>query len=224
MGNSALPKNYVLEETSGNSILERSDIFFKCIGFLSYAYLAYTYYSLWAFPALNEGDLIFTYTILIALEFILIHSGVFMLVLSESKFALLFFFLFYGLFVLAINALTPDNTVMYTYMLVVFNRMRFAFYKQPSPELKKRMTAYSAGIVLLYFLLFFIFKLGSDLIPRLAFTKEYIAASGYHLPANISSLGFENFYVALAFGFTYFTIIALIELRSVFYRKGIKTE
>jgi hypothetical protein len=201
--------------------LSRYDIFLRCGGLLSYGYLIYTYFRLWAFPDLGDAELILTYSVLMGVEFIMVHSGVFMIILSGNKYGFIFLILFYGLFAWSFNAIIPGNKILFAYMFVVLNRMKFVLYPT-SKELKTQLIVYSAFVAFLYFILLIAFSVEDSHIPVLGLTKEYISRSGYHLLTDGGGLLIDKPQVGLAFGFTYFIILGLIEFFSIFAKNRLK--
>jgi hypothetical protein len=195
------------------TFIERFDKLFKIISLASYLYLVYTYFQLWISPSITDANSVSTYSTLILLEFVLIHSGAFMLVLSKSRFAFLFFFVLYLLVVLAFNAITPGNTIIYTYLIVVFNRMKWVLYK-PSEDAKETLMAYSmvTGFIYLLCIIVIFWVLGENgLVPHFGLTEEYLLTSGYK--------GMGNPHVNLAFGAVYFTLLSIGKIVTTFSRK-----
>jgi hypothetical protein len=195
-----------------NIFKDLAGIFLKYLGF-SYLYLAYTYYQLWINPLPRDTNAISTYSIAIIVEFFLIHSGVFMLAFSKSKFAFIVLFLFYGLAILAYNVIAPGNTIIYSYLFVILNRMKWML-QEPSENIKDTLTAYSAITALIYLLCFMVilWALGENgLVPHFGLTEEYLLTSGYK--------GISNPHVTLAFGAVYFTLLSFVEILTMFSRK-----
>ena len=108
------------------SIIEKYDNQFAYFGVFLYLGLAVQAYLLWTNPSLKDADKIYTIAVLSAFEFFMVHSGVFMAVFSR-KISLFFFFPLYGLFALARNAMSDGNFVLYTNLIIVFQRMCYAF-------------------------------------------------------------------------------------------------
>lgn len=194
--------------------IERYDTAFKFTSVLSYAHLAYTYYRLWVLPTPEDAEQILTYSLLMLFEFILIHSGVFMALFSKSRAALLFFIVFYSGFAFALNRLAPNNTILITYMFVVFNRMKTAFYAR-TPAMKRNIMKYSAVVATLYFFLLIAFVFGEGLIPALGVTEGFLSAIGYHSLTSTGGMFIEEPRVPLALGVVYFSVLGLGELWSI---------
>ncbi|WP_278020059.1 hypothetical protein [Flavobacterium ginsengisoli] len=90
------------------------------------AYYAYVFLMVWTHPELHPVSLINDLAVLMAFEFIMVHSGVFMAVMPK-KWSLFVFFPLYGLFAYSFNESVVNTNILYIYLLTVLNRMRFAF-------------------------------------------------------------------------------------------------
>src|SRR6478736_7992845 len=108
--------------------LQQYDKIFRYAAVVSYLLVAVQNFRLWAFPQPFDQVSILTHSMLMAFEFVMVHSGLFMIVFSGSKKLFLILFIFYGLFAVAFNFAMPNTTVFYTYLFVVLNRFRFIFY------------------------------------------------------------------------------------------------
>lgn len=66
------------------NVIEKYDAQFAYLGVLLYLGLAIQAYLLWTNPSLNDLDKIYTMAVLGAIEFFMVHSGVFMAVFSRK--------------------------------------------------------------------------------------------------------------------------------------------
>ncbi len=190
------------------NIIEKYDKQFVYLSVVLNIMLAVQAYFLWSNPTLKDTDKIYTIAILVGFEFFMVHSGVFMAVLPK-KASLFIFFPLYGLFALAINSMAEGNTILYMYLIVVFQRMRFAFL-DASKGLKNKAIGIAVYAAIIWFFLIFIILFNKDKIPYLALNKEYLILSGF---VNKHSIGVftEEPHVAMAFAIVYYLFLALTE-------------
>ncbi|WP_409432047.1 hypothetical protein ACJ3XI_07440 [Litorimonas sp. RW-G-Af-16] len=180
------------------------------VGIAIYAALVYEMLRLWISPQANEVDRIATLAVMMAFEFIMVHSGVFMAALPR-KFTIFFFVPFYGIFALIFNSLAPGNEILYLYMGVVFMRMRFAF-SDADEATKAASVIMSILAVFIYFVLVFIFAFGAALVPRLGLTEAFLEMAGYANAHNSGGIFIDYPHVPLAMGTVYFTLLAMSEV------------
>ncbi len=194
----------------GLRIIERYDRQFEYAGILMNLIIAFRLYSLWRTPTLEDASAIYTLGTLMAFEFILVHSGVFMAVVPR-KISLWLLFPFYGTFALAFNYALEDNTILWVYLLVIFNRMRFAFSDVP-PGIKKRAILASIFSILIYFFLIIIVAIGSNSIPEWGLHPEFLQFSGYvEIKGDSGGIFIDTPHVAICFGVVYYGLLALLE-------------
>lgn len=195
------------------NIIEKYNRQFQYAGLLMTVLIAFQFYRIWQYPVLGDAPKISTMALLIAFEFIMVHSGVFMSVMPK-KISLYVLIPFYGLFALAFNAVAEDHAVLIIYFLVVFNRMRFAFSDVPK-VMKERAILQSVLAALAYFILIFPFIFGADYVPKWGMTDAAMEAINYPEDSNAAGTLVEMPHVAIAFGFTYYCILAVIEAFSL---------
>ncbi len=192
-------------------IIERYDRPFEYGGVLMSLVLAFKYLSLWLSPEANQVSIIYSFATLMAFEFIMVHSGVFMAVMPK-KVTLFLLLPLYGLFALAFNYSIPDgNSILYIYFFVVFNRMRFAFSDVPK-HIRIRAVLMSVFSVLIYFVLVMIVAIFSDSIPEFGLNSNFLESSGYNDHKTSGGLFTDLPHTAICLGFTYYTLIGLIQL------------
>ena len=191
------------------------DLFLKLsnwIGIAIYGWIIVEMFQLWHHPGPDDAARILTLATIMAFEFVLVHSGVFMAVMPK-KISLLVFIPFYGVFALAMNAMTPGNTILWLYLGIIAVRMRFAF-SNPTEEAKGKNMTMSVAAVMTYFVLIFVFAFGANIIPDLGLTAEYLESSGFQTLRNgATGIFIESPQVPLAMGIVYFTLIALWEIK-----------
>lgn len=191
------------------NIIEKYDSQFKYASILMNVFIAYQFFSLWSNPHWNDADRISTLAALMAFEFIMVHSGVFMSIMPK-KISLYLLFPLYGLFALAFNAIAQDHIILIAYLLVVFNRMRFAFSEVPQ-RLRKQTILKSVLAAFTYFVLIFPFVFGADYVPELGLTTEALFEMNYPKDSTASGVFVDTPHIAIAFGFSYYCILAIIE-------------
>jgi hypothetical protein len=190
-------------------ILETFNKPFEYGGVLLNISLAVQFMVLWINPGLNDASKIYNNVILIAFEFIMIHSGIAMSLLPAIV-SVVLVFPFYGLFAYTMNKLSVENVVMYTYLIVVLNRMRFAFFNV-SDNLKKLNQEKSALMALIYVVLILFVVVFKFLLPKLGLQPGYLVSSGYNEIKQISGIFTDEPHVALCFGVLYFLSLSLVE-------------
>lgn len=196
-----------------SNIIEKYNRQFEYAGLLMTLLIAFQFYRIWQNPIMGDAPKISTMALLMVFEFIMVHSGVFMSVMPK-KISLYVLIPLYGLFALAFNAAAEDHTVLIIYLLVVFNRMRFAFSDVPK-VMKERAIFRSVLAALIYFLLIFPLIFGADYVPEWGMTTAAMEAIQYPEDSNATGILIEMPHVAIAFGFTYYCILAIIEAFSL---------
>ena len=87
---------------------------------IQYLLFSIIYLVAWVSPSQFSPEFIHSLEIILVFEFVLVHSGLFM---SLGIYSVLIFFPFYFLFAWAFNHILADNTIMYIYLLTIFNRL-----------------------------------------------------------------------------------------------------
>jgi len=119
------------------NIIEKYDKPFEYAGIFMSLLIAYQFLMVWLSPDASDSSKISSMAGLMAFEFVMVHSGVFMAVMPK-KISLFILIPFYGLFALAFTASIGNTDILIIYLIVVFNRMRFAF-SDVSSHIKNRM-------------------------------------------------------------------------------------
>ena len=190
--------------------------FFALIDIGLTLWVAYLFFQLWVMPSAGDIDRIYYMSILIAFEFIMIHSGVFMAAMP-LKISLLVFFPLYGVFALAFNTMIPDNSIMFIYLIVVLNRMRFAFFSV-SESVKMQNLGMSVYAAVVYFFLMIGVAFLSWMVPKFGLTPEFLSNAGYN--PSVKGLFTEIPQTAMCLGFLYYIMLALFNI--LIFTNGIK--
>lgn len=184
----------------------------RWVGIALYLLLAWQMARLLTSPGPDDGAVILGFAKLMEFEFILVHSGMFMAFLPR-RVSLWVFVPFYGVFAFIMNSEIPGNMILWLYLVVVFNRMRFAF-SNPTPEAKGSNAAFSIVAASTYFLLAMIFSAGAALVPRFGLTVDYLQSIDYQgwLYVEDSSAFFGGLaHPPLVMGVIYFSLLAIYE-------------
>ena len=189
------------------NILEKYDTAFEYFGVALKLTIAYQFWTLWYDPQIEDASLIYNLLSLMTFEFIMVHSGVFMSAFPR-KISLLIFVPFYGIFALIFTSIMDDYTILYIYMFVVFNRMRFAFADVPN-WMRARAILISVAAMLIYMALIFVSLFG--ILPELGLNEEYLNASNFAYVAKTTGEFVDYPYKAISFGFLYHIALALLE-------------
>ena len=171
--------------------------------------IAWRYFQLWSSPGPDDGELILSFATLMAFEFVMVHSGVFMAVFPR-KWSLMGFFPFYGLFALAFSASMPNNIILWVYLMTIAGRMRFAFQDVPMGE-RVRLIIRSAFAAFIYLVLTFAVAIGEPFIPELGLSREFLNSIGYFDISDTGGLFVDEPKTAMSLGVFYFTAITIME-------------
>ncbi|MBL0736290.1 hypothetical protein JI750_05305 [Flavobacterium sp. GN10] len=171
------------------------------------AYYAYVFLMVWTHPELHPVSLINDLAVLMAFEFIMVHSGVFMAVMPK-KWSLFVFFPLYGLFAYSFNESVVNTNILYIYLLTVLNRMRFAF-SNVAPEVRVYQMGKSAAKAVFYFFLILAVCIGNSIVPPFGLTNEFLEKSHYFQTVKSSGLFIEKPYVPICMGFVYYALPVL---------------
>lgn len=178
--------------------------------FIEYAFQAYyatVFLMVWMHPEQHNVSMINDLAILMAFEFIMVHSGVFMAVMPK-KLSLFVFFPMYGLFAYGFNHSVINTNIFYIYLLTVLNRMRFAFSDVP-PEVRALQIGKSVAKAMFYFFLIFAVCFGNGIIPKFGLTDEFLEKSHYFDTVKSSGLFIDKPYVPICMGFIYYSLPVL---------------
>ncbi|ATA73104.1 MULTISPECIES: hypothetical protein [Capnocytophaga] len=200
------------KENSKISVIERWDKPFEYFGFLNLVLMAFYYGSLWFSATPLDADKVFKFSLLMAFEFIMVHSGVFMVAFS-ARISLFIFFPVYGLFAYSFQSIMgfSDWTITTLYCVTVFNRMRFAFFNT-SEAVQQRVMAQSVVAVMLYFFLAMFVAFGQNIVPEFALDEGFRKSQSYLDAKKHGGLFLDFPHTAIALGTLYFSFLALFDL------------
>jgi hypothetical protein len=200
------------------NIIEKYNRQFEYAGILMTLLIAFQFYRLWQNPVIGDTPKIITMGLLIIFEFIMVHSGMLMAGLPK-KVSLFGLIPFYGLFALAFCAIAQDPFILIIYLLVVFNRMRFAF--SDIPKILKQQTLLKSILAgLAYFMPVFFIIFNAKAVPKWGMTQDTLSAIGYPGDSKAANIFFDMPHVVIAIGFIYYCLLAIIEAFSLTPRFG----
>ncbi len=202
------------------NILEKYNRQFEYAGLFMTLFIAFRFYRIWQNPVLGDAPEIITLGVLIIFEFIMVHTGMLMSGLPK-KVSLYGLIPFYGVFALVFSFAAKDYVILTVYMLVVINRMRFAFSDVPK-ILKRQVLLKSILAGLAYFLPMFPFIFKANDVPKWGMTKDTLKAIDFPGDSNAAQLLFEMPHVFIAFGLTYYCLLAIIEAFALNPRFGVR--
>ncbi|WP_428230815.1 hypothetical protein [Flavobacterium sp.] len=182
------------------------------------AYYATVFLMVWLHPEQHPVSLINDLAVLMAFEFIMVHSGVFMAVMPK-KLSFFVFFPMYGLFALAFNHSVINTNIFYIYLLTVLNRMRFAF-SDVGPEVRALQIGKSVSKAMFYFFLIFAVAFGNALIPKFGLTEDFLEKSNYFDSVKSSGLFIDKPYVPICMGFIYYSLPVLYFIYRIIKKIG----
>ena len=192
---------------------------FSLIDTILILYLAYKFLSLWICPQADQVEMIYDFAILMAFEFIMVHSGVFMSFFGKSWKVWLAFIIFYGLFALIFNTFVNSNYIIIMYCAVVFNRMLsgMQIVRNNNENATEKETAIgkSAVVCMIYFLLILGVCLCAHFIPKFGLTDEFFQTTNYHDNIKIGGIFTEMPQVSMCFGTLYYLALALMNIFSI---------
>ena len=191
------------------NIIEKYDTQFEYASILMNVFIIFQFFILWSNPQLDDVASLAAMVGLMIFEFVMVHSGVLMAV-TPKKISLYVLIPFYGLFAFLFNLSVEDNIILIAYLMVVFNRMRFAFSDAPE-FIRKRTILKSVIVIFAYFVLLVPLVLGAEYVPEWGLTQQFINLSGYKEIISGSGLFSEMPHIAIVFGFLYYIALTIIE-------------
>lgn len=198
-------------------MIDKLDRSFAISGILLNCYILYQFLNSWINPQIDDVGAIYTLSVLIAFEFIMVHSGVFMAVIKRSI-SIIFFIIFYGVFAWQFNKFVYDDKILIIYLIVVLNRMRFAFFNA-SKQQKDRQLGFSGLAVICYAFALFPVLIFHNYIPKLGLTAEFLSSSNFAQYAKSDDLFTRQPQVPMAIGCLYYTLLITSELANDYLEK-----
>lgn len=106
--------------------------------------------------------------------------------------------------------MADGNAILYLYLIVVFQRMRFAFL-DVRIELKNRAIVISAYAAIIWMIVIFIIVFNIDNLPFLALNDEFLLISGFREKESIGVFTEAPHAAAMAFAIIYYLWLAFTE-------------
>ena len=162
------------------------------------ALIACQYLYLWLFAGPDDAYKVYSLAILMAFEFVMVHSGLFMAAMP-LKASIRLFIPLYGLFAFAFghSMREGDYTIIILYLATVLNRMRFAFFNV-SKSVKQRVVRQSMIALVVYFVL----------------TVSVVCA------VRAGGLFVEKPYVPICLGFLYYSVLSFFNFKTVWRERA----
>ncbi len=179
-----------------------------------YSILIHEIWFVWHQPELVTHSVILSIAVLMAFEFILVHSGIFMSFFTQRR-AWLFFAAFYGLFAWIFNAAMPNNIVLYVYAAVVFTRMGVLLFDQSEEQVWQARKSSIVGVPL-YILSIAAVLIDQTMVPDFGLTQQYLTESGYLDSLNITGVFPEIPKTAFAASLIYYFGLIIWEFYSTY--------
>lgn len=168
-------------------------------------FMAGWFLRLWIAPHVDDANDIYSLSVLLAFEILMLHSGTFM-ALFPPKWSILVFIPAYGLFAWAYSHALEDNFVMWVYLIVVLNRMRFAFFNK-NIGLRMRTVKSSFICAFIYIGVLGIVYAVRSKLPVFGLTTAFLEEARPKDP-----LLFGNTVFVVAFGAAYYICLAIFNL------------
>ena len=113
--------------------------------------------------------------------------------------------------------MVSDNSIMYLYLGVVLNRMRFAFFNVDK-ETKRQNILWSVYTCLIYVFLFVGVNVLSEIVPELGLTPAFLDKAAYN-PSGKGTM-IDEPKITMCIGFLYYIMLALSNV--VIFGMGLK--
>ncbi len=192
------------------NIIEKYDSKFQYASVFFNILIAAQFYISWAYPQVGNAPRVIEMATLMAFEFIMVHSGIAMSV-APKKYSLYVLFPVYGIFALVMSSSIEGHFILITYLVAIFNRMRFAFADAPI-RFKVRNGLLSVIAIFTYFFGVMAVSILDTKIPVLGLTQKYMEQSNYAMHLNgTSGMFLEMPQTALCLGVLYYLTLAIFE-------------
>lgn len=168
---------------------------------------------LWLHPEAGDINNIFYFSILMAFEFFMVHSGVLM-AMAPLKTSLSLFVPVYGIFALVFFLVSGLSSILWLYLLVVLNRMRFAFFNVDE-NTKQQVILTSIFAAIIYFFLLIPLAVGAELIPDFGLSETFLEESGYNAIKRGSGIFIDSPKVSMCFGALYYFFLSLYDFFAI---------
>ena len=191
------------------NIIEKYNKPFEYTGIIMHLIMACQFLKLWYMPSFEDAEKIYALAVLMAFEFVLMHSGVFMAV-TPKKISLFILAPIYGIFAWAFSQSMPDNSILVIYGLIILNRMRFAF-SDVSNTIKNKSILTSVLGAVAYFILIFVCLFTNSIFGEMGVTPAFLEKSGYFNHVKSGGAFIDTPHIALGFGFFYYSTLAIVQ-------------
>ena len=110
-----------------NQFFEKNDSIFEYSQLFNYVLSVLTYFAFWIFPTHFSSTFLTNTIHLFLVEFIMIHSGIFMSILARKR-SLSLFIILYGCIIYFLSRAFENDYYIFLYLLIIVNRTRVVFY------------------------------------------------------------------------------------------------
>ena len=188
------------------NIIERIDRPCEYVEVAQTALIACQYLYLWLFAGPDDAYKVYSLAILMAFEFVMVHSGLFMAAMP-LKASIRLFIPLYGLFAFGHSMREGDYTIVILYLATVLNRMRFAFFNV-SKSVKQRVVKQSMIALAVYFVLTVSVVCAESVIPSFSLGAAFSESASYTREVRAGGLFVEKPYVPICLGFLYYSVLS----------------
>ena len=202
------------------NIIERIDRPCEYVEVAQTALIACQYLYLWLFAGPDDAYKVYSLAILMAFEFVMVHSGLFMAAMP-LKASIRLFIPLYGLFAFAFghSMREGDYTIIILYLATVLNRMRFAFFNV-SKSVKQRVVRQSMIALAVYFVLTVSVVCAESVIPSFSLGAAFSESASYTREVRAGGLFVEKPYVPICLGFLYYSVLSFFNFKTVWRERA----
>ena len=202
------------------NIIERIDRPCEYVEVAQTALIACQYLYLWLFAGPDDAYKVYSLAILMAFEFVMVHSGLFMAAMP-LKASIRLFIPLYGLFAFAFghSMREGDYTIIILYLATVLNRMRFAFFNV-SKSVKQRVVRQSMIALAVYFVLTVSVVCAESVIPSFSLGAAFSESASYTREVRAGGLFIEKPYVPICLGFLYYSVLSFFNFKTVWRERA----
>jgi MFS family permease len=187
---------------------------FSLIGIAFNFYLIYTFLSLWLHPQTSDIGFIYSLTILIFFEILLISSGFIMSAIGRDWKAWIVFILIYGLFTIGFSSLVNEKIIIIIYCSVVLNRMLSGMLDSGQKEKDEKLKMAEINFAV-WFLLIIAVNVFSFFIPKLGLSESFMTSVDYPYLKRRWNF-FDSHHIYMCFGVLYYLILTIIDMILIF--------
>lgn len=187
-----MPTNTTIIESSNSSLFYNLEIWQS-------ASMVILCFFIWNVPHLFTAEFIYSMSIFILFEFILIHSGGFMSI--AYPIGMILFLPIYGFLAYIFNKISPDSFILLFFFLTMLMRCR-GVVAADKAAFAAKMSRKSFGSLALVFVSIFIASILFAILPRWGLTDEFLNSINYYDVDKID--GNVEVYHIIMFGFVYY--------------------